>query len=478
MSISYHLPDSTPIGPNLQTGLFKESVTSDQAIIPVPPVEEEFVQNHLKNAELVAPKEWDNVWKNELRAITAASSETGMYRPLARLLNYLSERAFSTFFGKSQMASQSAEQSERTARAVSRALRRDSSLPGPSRTGRQIQEPAASHQHAIIFAPWPNHAPNQDSFNTDLKPDIHVYMSTLDDLQTSTAFLGTPAASSERSRQNFLGTCKSWSQLESALEAKPHTQNGWLQASHYSDTLLRYRSDKSYVLSMAANQKGFRLFYTDAFGGKCSEEYSWRTANAVRLLFKFVLTFYYFQESRDATMMYLNPSTKHPRWSLSMSGGNYQVIPIFTRKGAGRRTWIALGTETGSSDSRGNLIIAKDMWRDEARRFEEDVLLEKAHLNGFIPGVVRLANKMHLDLNVTEGKQQRTKRRIIMGSSGSPLSSCTSVLHFLKVIYDAVEGIYIPFVPYTFIYSTERSTSTSFRSRSSPSGYELVQFAL
>jgi hypothetical protein len=89
--------------------------------------------------------------------------------------------------------------------------------------------------------------------------------------------------------------------------------------------------------------------------------------------------------------------------------------------------------------------VVKDMWRDERRRFEEEAILNKIHRHGFVQGVVRVAASgplpdVYIERNVGGQPRRRSKRRLIMGSTGNRLSACESVLQFLKVMYDALEG--------------------------------------
>jgi hypothetical protein len=88
--------------------------------------------------------------------------------------------------------------------------------------------------------------------------------------------------------------------------------------------------------------------------------------------------------------------------------------------------------------------VLKDMYWDTSRRFREDEIIQKIHKDGVVPGVVRILSSGL----VTEGEQpvttisspKREKRRLVMTSHGLGLDECGTVLEFLKVMFDVVEG--------------------------------------
>ena len=101
-------------------------------------------------------------------------------------------------------------------------------------------------------------------------------------------------------------------------------------------------------------------------------------------------------------------------------------------------------------DDEDDFVVIKDAYPDDRRRFQEGALLKLIHEAGIFPGVVRV-----LEWGDVEGCDgsiittarpasrkvaRRTKKRLVMGSRGSRLSSAKSVKELLMAVFDGVEG--------------------------------------
>ncbi|GJJ08990.1 hypothetical protein Clacol_003211 [Clathrus columnatus] len=131
-----------------------------------------------------------------------------------------------------------------------------------------------------------------------------------------------------------------------------------------------------------------------------------------------------------------------PIWNVSLNGQTISVRPIPGGKGIGRRLWLGITHDMHdpqTNDTQPTFII-KDIWRHERRLHTENIILNKIHKKGFVPGVVYPISAGPIDVPTVSGSEGlRRKERIITASTGLPLSACESVLEFLKTIFDLVE---------------------------------------
>lgn len=93
-------------------------------------------------------------------------------------------------------------------------------------------------------------------------------------------------------------------------------------------------------------------------------------------------------------------------------------------------------------------VIMKEQFRGDRRRFKEEDILQHIHLDGDVPGVVRLQGyeEVHASeetqdaMKFTRDGEQCTKIRMFFDDDGDPLESATSVNQLLKAVFDALEG--------------------------------------
>ncbi|KIJ27542.1 hypothetical protein M422DRAFT_784867 [Sphaerobolus stellatus SS14] len=305
---------------------------------------------------------------------------------------------------------------------------------------------ASTKYPALVFEPWPGDAPRQDPHNArKIKPDILPHFSNIDDLDDALTFLRSSLPTSSLWKKKFCSP-PAWSNLESAVEVKPHSVKGEQQACDYAQTLLMYRPDFNRSLVLSANQNSYYFVKADSLGFKFSDPMGWELDNLTPL-YIYVRALYL---CRGDDTSFFRPEgysdiAKYPRWLVSFDSRNYDVDAVFARKSNGRRTWLAIGTEANAERSNDDIYVIKDMWRDTRRRFDEGSLLQKIHKDGFVPGVVRPISSGPVEDVFVEDKEgdvvrKREKRRLVMGTRGLPLSSCKTLLDFLKVMYDVIEA--------------------------------------
>jgi len=420
---------STPAKGEQRSGRAKVTAGEERAILPLPKATVDFIKLFLSQDDLPDLPWLHDVVNSHLQSLYQAKSEHGTYAPIIRIMNRISIEAYKIYH---------------------------KGIPSQTpRCGLPAKDPLLP---AIVFVDSHKTNPPDDLFNTNVSPDILAYWCDVEDLMA----YSPPVKLATTSEEMTADLTEGWSLVEAVLEAKPAKRDNSMQVVHYVDILMRYRPDKSRVLSLTSNQKSFAFYTADACGTNCSERFEWKT-NIPHIL-RFIYTLYS-RPHQDPSFPLDQPllTERQPKWEFNFLNKRYRVSPFFARKGPGRRTWLAAGTQVGTKDFR----VVKDMWRDVGRRYEEGALLDRIHAKGCVPGVVRVAEKgpiltddrtplktrpIHYrdggqaadnSLEVPSDALTREKQRLIMGSSGSRLSSCKTVLHFLKVMYDTLEGVYM-----------------------------------
>ncbi|KZV94103.1 hypothetical protein EXIGLDRAFT_835191 [Exidia glandulosa HHB12029] len=118
----------------------------------------------------------------------------------------------------------------------------------------------------------------------------------------------------------------------------------------------------------------------------------------------------------------------------------------------GRQNWVAAAMEHRPAGARRFTacprVVIKDSWpRIIEEPACEDAVLQHIHSDGVVPGVCRLLAAFivpgalgHLETVAVEDTwEPRRKHRMVMDGTGEDLYSCTSILEFLKVMYDGLE---------------------------------------
>ncbi|KAJ8507951.1 hypothetical protein ONZ45_g9729 [Pleurotus djamor] len=164
----------------------------------------------------------------------------------------------------------------------------------------------------------------------------------------------------------------------------------------------------------------------------------------------------------------LEPSTLlhgAPRWKVYIGPGKSKVYRNCKVTNVGwpwhRMTWVA---ETHASN--GNPILIKDAYRRRHGYFVEREIYDVLHdrdeaernmkcgdinqrytYNRDVPGFCIILASLdvpcsgnHDIIRVGEGVNERIKARLVMATSGEPLTKCTSVLAFAKAMYDVVQA--------------------------------------
>lgn len=131
----------------------------------------------------------------------------------------------------------------------------------------------------------------------------------------------------------------------------------------------------------------------------------------------------------------------------------YQLFDLHRGDGWHRNAYVGIAVHFQSINERLNWKVVKHYWHDTRRRFNELDILQHIyrHSNkklctaGIIP--VDLSESQVLGQDTTPASAQfegshvlRQSVLLVMKALGQPLSSCCSVMEFLKAMYDLVEG--------------------------------------
>ncbi|KZV94102.1 hypothetical protein EXIGLDRAFT_835190 [Exidia glandulosa HHB12029] len=118
-----------------------------------------------------------------------------------------------------------------------------------------------------------------------------------------------------------------------------------------------------------------------------------------------------------------------------------------------QKNWVAAATQRRASGAMDFMdcprVVVKDSWPLVANEdTSESAILEHIHADGDIPGVCRVLSSFPVRSDGYElgnlfvaglAYRRRRKRRLILDGTAEDIYTCTSVVDFLKVMYDVIE---------------------------------------
>lgn len=262
-----------------------------------------------------------------------------------------------------------------------------------------------------------------------------------------------------------------------AVQWRPLTSVGQCRRYHQRlkkplyDTLSdlkAYRPDLSTIHAFDLEGQSLTLHTRNACGWTRSD--AWH-ANQLDPWIAHVALVYKTHCNRDRRFEQALKQGHFPRWTLSLNGRKSELAPFVARGEPGRGTWVAFevaqtATESGEHSCRqisrayleqSPVGLVKMSWQYERlQETQEGKLLDYAHRDGWVPGLVRHLGYQRAASNVDEdgdmlpgqpnavqdvdGKVTVVKEILWVASVGQPLSQCESLEHLLSVAYDALEG--------------------------------------
>ena len=118
---------------------------------------------------------------------------------------------------------------------------------------------------------------------------------------------------------------------------------------------------------------------------------------------------------------------------MQLGGRHFELLPIFTGRGNGRKPFVVLASARGGQR---DMRIIKFAFYHKSQLGIESRLLRK--LAG-TPGVVQIDTGLSKD-DLYTNDDGRTRSMLALKTVGHPLCSCETVLEFLEAMYDLLEG--------------------------------------
>ena len=254
--------------------------------------------------------------------------------------------------------------------------------------------------------------------------------------------------------------------IDTVVEAKPVGSDaaGKLrpQGAAYAYRHLQARPDHPTFLLLLVTPRFYQVLLSNANGVIASERTSWD--DTLQLLQAYLYSLYIPPDNHvlfDPTMFWDTTRTGEdsvPEWTIKFHAGQpdeqtfkYASLYFYGSPWSRRTAIFKCVQEDGEE------VIIKEYYRSARRRFKEEDVLRHIHADGDVPGIVRLrcAEEVVVDGKVLqigseEGKDLRTKVRLVLYDSGEPLEAAKSVNDLLRCFYDAIEGAVLRHV--LFIY--------------------------
>ena len=238
----------------------------------------------------------------------------------------------------------------------------------------------------------------------------------------------------------------SYCKVVSLIQCQPERQDGHPQETRYMKLHMKARPDMPGVYGLWACRQYYPVFWSDASGMIASAHSSW---DDCELLAAYVYSLYHPPKGHilfDTTITAADEVPENldrARWTIKgYRNEDYADCEwIFVGSPWGRRTNV------WKHEGREGPTVIKDAYRDNRRRYEEHLLLNKVHHKGIFPGVVRTMKRPKTFpkiITAAKPDERRTKTRLIMGSYGESLLRAKSVKDLLMAVYDIVESSSFP----------------------------------
>ncbi|KZV94239.1 hypothetical protein EXIGLDRAFT_835116 [Exidia glandulosa HHB12029] len=307
--------------------------------------------------------------------------------------------------------------------------------------------------NVIVFSSPHNTVTRGDFLGSQAKSDIISFPGSKAELLAAIRVL-------QAKPQSPYTFAQPWQLLSSAGEVKPRLRDGGLgQVKSYTVRLKQYLPDHSEVHAFHAGRK-LLLYSLNPCGMWQSEAGDLDNLAAwivhVALIYRSFL-------GRDKSLQPSLSQGEFIRWDYSFDGSKHVLAPFYVGAVPGRMTWAAFEVGVQSDEEseeddaasaslyahayfqRPPLGLVKVAWQDVKRPHSEADLLQKAHAEGWIPGLVRHRSAFSgvqvaaHDSTPANPTLQRKQHTLQLESIGQPISMCTDYLHLLEVIYDGIE---------------------------------------
>ncbi|KAL0948586.1 hypothetical protein HGRIS_011145 [Hohenbuehelia grisea] len=238
-----------------------------------------------------------------------------------------------------------------------------------------------------------------------------------------------------------------WHHLESVVEDKLPDQN-YLQLTRYLGYGNQARPDMLGTYGLSVDHFEYAIAWSDP-SGVYLQKFPW---DNLLPLVQFVYTLHHPRDDhiiRDPSFELAGETPAgDPIWNIQYLGMTYERCErIFVGRPWTRMPWVARSRPYACND--GNPYIIKDSYVHCRQRWAEASLFKHLHSEGPAPGWVdihacgyvpaRLENS-EPPIQTPIHERRQTKTRLVMRTSGDPFSQASSLVHYLKVVYDALEA--------------------------------------
>ncbi|KAJ8501525.1 hypothetical protein ONZ45_g12111 [Pleurotus djamor] len=233
-----------------------------------------------------------------------------------------------------------------------------------------------------------------------------------------------------------------WHHITNAAELKRRAEKakGAGQCADYLGLANQALPNRVGILGVALSAAGYTLHWSTASGLESSEEFAW---SDIMPLLEYAYTLYV---PKDRHLHYDDTVTlsgglaldEPPKWDIVTHTTVYKCCTVkMVGEPWHRMSWIAV-----TSDAQP--FIIKDQYRSDDFTFTEGELYDTLHKAGFALGFADCVEYFEVEshnkvITVGSDEQSRTKTRIILATSGSPLASVDGLHSLCKVMYDATE---------------------------------------
>ncbi|KDQ29985.1 hypothetical protein PLEOSDRAFT_165664 [Pleurotus ostreatus PC15] len=238
-----------------------------------------------------------------------------------------------------------------------------------------------------------------------------------------------------------------WHLILTAVEEKTavDAKVGPAQCGAYLGYANQARPDMVGMYGLSVSPRGFQIQYSCPAGLATSGEFKW-TAHLGGIL-AYVYTLYLPRTDfapRDTTVSLAagRDILRPPLWDIDVGDKVYRNCKVqFVGQPWTRVAWVA---EAETDDEEGPTVI-KDSYCDVRTRFTEGDMYKILHAEGAAPGFAAVDREHEVKYKgtpiATSAKQlTRIKTRLIMKTSGLPLTKCKNIVDFFKGMYDILEA--------------------------------------
>ncbi|EJD46872.1 hypothetical protein AURDEDRAFT_163934 [Auricularia subglabra TFB-10046 SS5] len=300
---------------------------------------------------------------------------------------------------------------------------------------------------AIIFTSSPNHPPLGDYLALGTRPDVYAFAGQLGYLMVA------------RSIANHR-VWRPWSVILEVGDLK-RLLSADGQVKSYVTANKRYRPDLPTIHAFSLGRRTIRLVTLNACGLTESPAYP---ATAIWPWIAHVVQVYQAYEARDRTIQHCSAQQSFYRWDVRTSTDAIAVTPFHVGHAPGRTTFACFEVDRLPPDPHAatNAAILAELdqtfdsgvaqgfwklsWQRTTPRSSERELLDYAHRDGWVPGLVR----HHTETSSRDAFEDaiydpsgthprgRVKDILHLGSVGQPLSQCETAGDLLDAMYDLI----------------------------------------